>query len=186
MFQPRISWSGRKLIALTYWGGAHFRTPRSYPQTWPTGPSWGLDPSQWPRWYLRMGVSRRDSSMQAWWAAGSVMLTQGSSACACAGGMQRGASAMAAAADTPISALFISCSFFDPLMAALLSPTPRYSVALFRLPTRPARPPSLRLHRLWIFTPWRGLRPGRTWSKQVAIESENCVSLPRRHDLGDA
>jgi hypothetical protein len=31
---------------------------------------------------------------------------------------------MAAAADTPIIALFISCSFSDPLMAALLSPTP--------------------------------------------------------------
>jgi hypothetical protein len=37
-----------------------------------------------------------------------VMLTQGSSACACAGGMQSGVSAMAAAADTPIIALFIS------------------------------------------------------------------------------
>jgi hypothetical protein len=36
------------------------------------------------------------------------MLTQGSSACARAGEMQRGASAMAAAADTPIIALFIS------------------------------------------------------------------------------
>ena len=67
------------------------------------------------------------SSMQAWWASGSVMLTQGSSACACAGGMQRGASAMAAAADTPISALFIGSSFFsDPLMAALLSPLQIY------------------------------------------------------------
>jgi hypothetical protein len=64
------------------------------------------------------------SSMQAWWASGSVMLTQGSSACAGAGagGMQRGASAMAAAADTPNIALFISSSFSDPLMAALLSP----------------------------------------------------------------
>jgi hypothetical protein len=65
------------------------------------------------------------SSMQAWWASGSVMLTQGSSACAGAGagGMQRGASAMAAAADTPNIALFISSSsFYDPLMAALLSP----------------------------------------------------------------
>jgi hypothetical protein len=46
--------------------------------------------------------------MQAWWAAGSVMLTQGSPACACAGGMQRGARATAAAADTPNIALFIS------------------------------------------------------------------------------
>jgi len=52
--------------------------------------------------------------MQAWWAAGSVMLTQGSSACACAGGMQRGASAMTAAADAPISAFFISSSFPEP------------------------------------------------------------------------
>ncbi len=54
--------------------------------------------------------------MQAWWAAGSVMLTQGSSACACAGKMPRDASAMAAAAaaDTPIIALFISSSFPDP------------------------------------------------------------------------
>ena len=57
--------------------------------------------------------------MQAWWAAGSVMLTQGSSACACAGGMQRGASAIAAAADTPIIALFISSSFPDPLMSTV-------------------------------------------------------------------
>jgi hypothetical protein len=54
-----------------------------------------------------MGSWRGDSLMQAWWAAGSVMLTQGSSACACAGGMQRGASAMAAAADAPIIAFFI-------------------------------------------------------------------------------
>jgi hypothetical protein len=45
--------------------------------------------------------------MQAWWAAGSVMLTQGSSACACAGGMQRGACAITAAADAPISAFFM-------------------------------------------------------------------------------
>jgi len=36
--------------------------------------------------------------MQAWWAAGS--------ACACAAGMQRDASAMAVATDTPIIALF--------------------------------------------------------------------------------
>jgi hypothetical protein len=57
--------------------------------------------------------------MQAWW--GSVMLTQGSSACAGAGGMQRGASAMAAAAEAPISAFFIS-SFPDSLMAAVLWP----------------------------------------------------------------
>jgi hypothetical protein len=56
--------------------------------------------------------------MQAWWASGSVMLTQGSSACACAGGMQKGASAMAAAADTPIIALFINSSFSE-LMAAV-------------------------------------------------------------------
>jgi hypothetical protein len=54
------------------------------------------------------------SSMQAWWASGSVMLTQGSSACAGAGGMQRGASAMAAAADTPHIALLIGSSFFLP------------------------------------------------------------------------
>jgi hypothetical protein len=64
--------------------------------------------------------------MQAWWASGSVMLTQGSSACAGAGagagGMQRGANAITAAADTPNIALFISSSFSDPLMAALLSP----------------------------------------------------------------
>jgi hypothetical protein len=46
--------------------------------------------------------------MQAEWAAGSAMLAQGSSACACAAGMQRGAIAMAAAADAPIIALFIS------------------------------------------------------------------------------
>jgi hypothetical protein len=46
----------------------------------------------------------------------STMLTQGgSSACACAGGMQRGASAMAAAADTPNIALFIPVlSFLTP------------------------------------------------------------------------
>src|ERR1700755_2854333 len=61
-----------------------------------------------------MGASDGDSSTQAWWAAGSVMLTQGSSACACAGGSQRGASAMSAAADTPIIALFISSSFPKP------------------------------------------------------------------------
>jgi hypothetical protein len=42
------------------------------------------------------------------------MLTQGSSARASAGGMQRGASAMAAAADTPISAFCISSSFPEP------------------------------------------------------------------------
>jgi hypothetical protein len=60
--------------------------------------------------------------MQALWAAGSVMLTQGSSACAGAGGMQRGASAMAAAADRPIIALFMSSPFLTHLMAALLSP----------------------------------------------------------------
>ena len=59
--------------------------------------------------------------MQAWWAAESVMLTQGSIGSAWAGGMQRGASAMAAAADAPSIALFIS-SFPDPLMAAVLSP----------------------------------------------------------------
>jgi hypothetical protein len=45
-----------------------------------------------------------------------VMLTQGSSACACAGGMQRGARAMAAAAtDVPTIARFISYSFPDAL-----------------------------------------------------------------------
>jgi hypothetical protein len=57
--------------------------------------------------------------MQAWWAAESVMLTQGSIGSAWAGGMQRGASAMAAAADAPSIALFISSSFLDPLMAAV-------------------------------------------------------------------
>jgi hypothetical protein len=62
--------------------------------------------------------------MQAWWAAGTVMLTQGSSACACAGGTQRGASAMAATANAPISVLFISSPSPDPPMAAMLSPTP--------------------------------------------------------------
>ena len=77
-------------------------------------PSKGLAPSQSPNRYLCMGLSRWDLSMQAWWAVGSVMLTQGSSACACVGGMQRGASAVTAAADTPIIALVISSSFPDP------------------------------------------------------------------------
>ena len=58
--------------------------------------------------------------MQAWWAAESVMLTQGSIGSAWAGGMQRGASAMAPAADAPSIALFVSSSFLDPLMAAVL------------------------------------------------------------------
>ncbi len=38
-----------------------------------------------------------------------------------AGGMQKGASAVAAAGNSPIIALYISSSFPDPLMAALLS-----------------------------------------------------------------
>ena len=58
--------------------------------------------------------------MQAWWAAESVMLTQGSIGSAWAGGMQRGVSAMAPAADAPSIALFVSSSFLDPLMAAVL------------------------------------------------------------------
>jgi hypothetical protein len=45
--------------------------------------------------------------MQAWWAAGSVIPAQASIGSAWAGGMQRGASAMAAAADAPSIALFI-------------------------------------------------------------------------------
>jgi hypothetical protein len=70
----------------------------------------GLAPSQSPSGYLRMALPRRRLSMQAWWAAGTVMLAQGSSAWACAGGTQRGASAMAATADAPISFFFISSS----------------------------------------------------------------------------
>jgi hypothetical protein len=88
-----------------------FRTQK-FRQTWPSGPYRGLD-WQSPR-YLCVGSSRMNSSMQAWWAAGSVMLTQGSSACACAGGLQRGASAIAAAADTPDIALFMSSSCSAP------------------------------------------------------------------------
>ncbi|MDT5256804.1 MAG: hypothetical protein QOD10_1884 [Mycobacterium sp.] len=102
--------------------GAQTFEARSYPQTWPTCPSWGLAPSQSPRCHLRWGLSRRNPLVQAWCLAGSVMLAQGSSACACAGGIQRGASAMAAAADTPIIDRFISCSFPEPLMDASLSP----------------------------------------------------------------
>jgi hypothetical protein len=94
---------------------------RSYPQTWPICPSMGLAPSQSPRCHLRLGLTLWDPLVQAWWAAGSVMLAQGS-ACAGAGGMQRGASAMAAAADTPINTLFIGSSFPEPLMDASLSP----------------------------------------------------------------
>jgi hypothetical protein len=50
------------------------------------------------------------SLMQAWCAAGSVMLTQGSSASACtrAGEMQMDASAISAAADAPNSAFIIT------------------------------------------------------------------------------
>ena len=52
--------------------------------------------------------------MQAWLAAGSVIPAQAAIGSAWAGGMQRGASAMTAAADTPVIALFISSSFSDP------------------------------------------------------------------------
>ena len=45
--------------------------------------------------------------MQAWWAAGSMIPAQASIGSAWAGGMQRGSSAMAAAADAPSIALFI-------------------------------------------------------------------------------
>jgi hypothetical protein len=44
---------------------------------------------------------------------------------------------MAAAADTPLIALFISSSFSDPLMAALLSPTPDTVSHFFDRPPGP-------------------------------------------------
>jgi hypothetical protein len=96
--------------------GAQTFGVESHPQTWPICPSMGLAPSQSPRCHLRLGLLCWNPLVQDWWAAGSAMLAQGSSACACAGGMQRGASAMAAAADTPVIALFIGGSFPDPPM----------------------------------------------------------------------
>ncbi|HET9893093.1 MAG TPA: hypothetical protein VFQ42_21635 [Mycobacterium sp.] len=74
--------------------------------------------SQLPSWVFRMGLSRGNPSTQAWWAAASVMLAQGSSsACACAGEKPREASVMLAAADAHIIAVFISFPFSDPLAA---------------------------------------------------------------------
>ena len=107
-------------------GGAQTFALRNYPQTWPTCPLTGLA-SQPPIWWF-LCISRRNSSMQAWWAAGSVMLTQGSP----------GASAMAAAADTPNIAFLIISFFSDPLMAALLSP-PTQCRTLWTLPTATRR-----------------------------------------------
>jgi hypothetical protein len=77
--------------------------------------------------------------MQAWWAAGSMMLTQGSSACACAGGRQRGASAITAA-DAPISALFITSSSPDP-------PNGRRVVATADTVSLPRDHPAKTIHR---------------------------------------
>jgi hypothetical protein len=80
----------------------------------------GARPLAIAQWVSAHGVIARefvDTNL-----VGSGMLTQGSSAGACAGGIQRGASAVAAAADTPVNALFIISSFSGPPMAALLSP----------------------------------------------------------------
>lgn len=47
------------------------------------------------------------------------MLAQGSSACACAAGMQSGASNMLAAADATSRALFITFPFSDPYVRSV-------------------------------------------------------------------
>ena len=91
--------------------GADSRTQK-FRQNWPSAPHRGL---AWHSpWCPLMGPSGGDWSVQDWWAAGSLMLTQGSFGCACAGGTQRDASAITAATGAPISAFFIRPPFSSP------------------------------------------------------------------------